>query len=385
MDNICNLNKCTGCCTCLNVCPSKAIEMKEDQFGYIRPYIDQAKCIKCNLCSKKCPANNTSNIKRAEKAFAVWNADDEDRENSASGGVATVLARTIIEKGGVAFGSIVDSNLNIIHSSAKNNSDLEKFKGSKYVQSFIGDSYKKVKNVLDERKSVIFIGTPCQIDGLNFYLGKDYDNLITVDLICHGVPSRKLLIQHIEKVAPISIDNINGISFRGKNDYYLTLYKNNSEVYKKEREYDLYVKGFSQSLFLRENCYSCKYARPERVSDITIGDFWGLGKEKYFDRRGVKKISVVLPNTQKGLDFFCSCKEKVVCEERDVEEAVNGNDNLRKPSLKHKNYDKFRELYDKYGFEKAAKKCLNREIQKYKISILKGRIKNKIKKIIRLK
>lgn len=380
---ICKEEKCTGCCACYNICPIQCITMEEDKLGYIKPKIDMNKCIQCNLCRKTCPINNESRARMSKDAYAVWNLNEGDRKDSASGGVATVLSRFIIKKNGVVFGSKVDDNLNIIHDCAKTDLDIDKFKGSKYVQSYIGNTYKKVKENLEKGKYVAFIGTPCQVNGLNFYLSKSYDKLLTVDLICHGVPPQKYLKEHVNNITKDKKKTITNLRFRGQNDYMLTLFSGNEIVYKQTRECDLYFRGFMNGLFFRESCYSCKYSNPKRVSDITIGDFWGLGEERKFDRRGISRISVVLPNTEKGESFFQDCKKNLFFEKRTVDEAVNGNYNLQKPSVKHYKYDEFKKAYIDYGFEKAANLCLSKEIRKDKVRNKMRSIKIKIKSIIK--
>lgn len=250
----------------------------------------------------------------------------------------------------------MDENLKLVFSYSTNKDTIKKYKGSKYVQSYIGNSYNDVKKFLNENKKVIFIGTPCQIAGLNAFLNKPYDNLITVDLICHGIPSQKYLDDYIESLnLPEKPDNI---SFRGLHDFYFSLYKNNNLIFSEHADNNKFFSAFLAGLFYRENCYSCEYANTNRVGDITIGDFWGLGKDIPFEHDKTDGVSVVLINTEKGSNFFKNCKNKLFYEERSLDEAVAGNNQLRSPSSKHENYDLFIENYLKSGIKHALEKTI---------------------------
>lgn len=373
-NTICEEEKCTGCCTCLNVCPKDCITMEPNEFGHIMPVIDEKKCVHCNLCRKKCPVNNEFTGKESINAYAVYNLDKEDRKHSSSGGIATIFAREAIRKNGVVFGSVVDEGINIVHKEITNKDGIERLKGSKYVQSYIGESYRKVKEHLENGEKVVFIGTPCQVAGLNQYLGKDYNNLITADIICHGVPPMKYVKEHIDKIKKKINTNITDLTFRGRNDFRFALYSNDKCVYSRSREWDLYFRGFLKGLFYRDSCYTCDYANNKRVSDITIGDFWGIGMKKTFNNKDKARISVALTNTEKGEKYLLNLSDEIFLEKRDVMEAVEGNAQLRKPSIKHYNHDKFMKDYVKYGFEKAAAKSLNKER-------IKSAIKSRLKKL----
>lgn len=378
-DIICEESKCLGCFSCYNSCPKGCIEMVENKYDCLIPKINKDKCIECNLCVKKCPVNNKFKGTEPLDTYASYNVNNEDRESCSSGGVATVLSRKVISEGGVVYGAIVDEKLEVIIKEASTIADVEKLKGSKYVQSAVKDSYKNVKKNLEENKTVLFTGTPCQVDGLYHYLGKEYDNLITLDLICHGVPPYKYLKEHIKKVSKVDLEKITNITFRGKQNFSLSLYSDNKIIYTNKSNWDYYFIAFLKGLFYRENCYSCRYAGKKRVSDITLGDFWGLGKNVPFENKDNKRISAVLINSKKGEKLFLDCKDDLFIEKRTLEEAVNGNPQLRNPSHKHRRTDKFREYYLKYGFEKALFKSIYYERGK---EILKT-MRNKCRKIYR--
>jgi coenzyme F420-reducing hydrogenase beta subunit len=350
----------------MNVCPKGCIDMKHDKYGVLRPVIDNEQCVNCNACQKVCPANNRLELGEPKKAYAAWHLDKEKRKYSASGGAATAFYETVIEQGGICFGTSFDENLNLNIVSTDNLEELKKFRGSKYVQASVGYSYKEAKRYLDDGRKVIYIGTPCQIAGLKNYLRKDYEQLITVDLVCHGVPSIKYLQSHISNIEKKIDKEVDNVTFRGEYSFELSLYKNERLVYKKYRFLDEYFTGFLNGLFYRENCYSCPYAQEKRVSDITIGDFWGLGREKPCDYTLEGGVSVILPITEKGREFFQAVNKKLFIDERPVSEAVNGNSQLREPSRKNERYDEFKQMYTSFGFETAVRKCTSKDIAVYK-------------------
>lgn len=379
---ICSQNKCTGCSCCYNICPKNAIEMKYNENGELIPHVNKEKCINCNKCIKACPANTPLKANYPQKAFAAWSLVENERKTSSSGGIAITFYKYILNNNGDVYGTSFDKQLNLEHSKVNNINDVEKFKGSKYVQSNIGTIYKEVKSSLDNNIQTLFIGTPCQVDGLNSYLNKEYENLITVDLICHGVPSQKLFREHTEAIEKNVKQKADNITFRGNNDFYFTMYKNNNIIYKRPSREDKFFLGFLKGMFNRESCYNCKYAIPERTSDITIGDFWGLGSSKEFKHSTKNGVSLILTNTQKGNIFLDKCKDNLFIEERELKEAIEGNAQLKKPSVKNKNYDKFKKLYIKHGFEKAASMCLRKELNAIKKEKIEDFIKLKIKTIL---
>ncbi len=241
------------------------------------------------------------------------------------------------------------------HIRVDNEKDLHLLQGSKYVHSYIEDTLKLVKNDLEQNRKVLFIGTPCQIAGLKKFLDKEYENLYTIDLVCHGVPPQKYLEEEIKYLTDKKVDKI---SFRSQEGFVLELYNNNEVIAKKKKDESSYYYGFFNSLYYRENCYECIYAKPERCSDITIGDFWGIDENAKLRDTQNKGLSVVLPITKKGQELFEMCKEKLEIEERPVQEAINGNTQLRVPSRKPPKYEKIKETYIKKGYKKTSKMIL---------------------------
>lgn len=356
---ICKKNKCTGCFACYNICPQNAITMKEDEFGYIYPNIDKEKCIKCNLCKKICPSLQQKKENKSQICLAMWNKDDDIRAKSTSGGMATTLYTAILKRGGVIYGCTNSLDEGIPFIRIDKIEDLYKIKGSKYVHAYVNNQFKNVKQDLENQKEVMFIGTPCQIAGLKSFLGKEYLNLFVADIICHGVPSQKLLKEEI-KTKVKENKNIK-VTFRENGQFCIKAYSNDLEVLNESQDKSFYFLAFMKALFYRENCYECKYANPNRLGDITLGDFWGIGRDndvnKYKEEEK-KGISLCLVNTEKGKKLINMIKDECYYEERNVDEAINGNSQLRHPSAKNKEYEKFRRLYLKYGYEKANKKCL---------------------------
>lgn len=377
LTEICKKEKCTGCFACSNICPKQCIEMREDEYGYIYPHIDEEKCIDCKLCQKTCPQNTKVEFKKPITAYAMCHKEERIRSNSTSGGAATTFYLHILRSGGVVYGAnnIEDGSFSFIR--IDNQEELDKLKGSKYVHCYVKDTFRKIKEDLENNLQVLFIGTPCQVAGLKNFLKKDFERLITIDLICHGVPSQKYLRDEIKLYGEEGIDKV---TFRdGKTgNFTFNLYNNCKLKVSKPMEKSYYYKGFMDALFYRKNCYECIYAQPKRVSDITIGDFWGLKEDSKLYKNKSKGVSVLLPITQKGIELIEACKDEVELEERSVEEAVNGNTQLRIPSKVPKNYDKFMKYYLKEGFEKAYLKSRTLK-QRIKANDFIMRIYRKIK------
>lgn len=364
---ICPKDKCTGCYACVNACSRGCISMKEDELGCVHPIVDENNCVHCNLCHNSCPNNLELKFVYPLKCYASWVKDKEKRKICASGGIGTIMSEYVIKQGGVVFGSRYNADLTPVMTYTDNLEELEYFKGSRYVQSLVGDTtYKKVKEFLRTDRQVLFVGTPCQIAGLKSYLRKEYDNLITVDLICHGVCPTSYLKEEIAYLADkYKLTDITDIRFRGNdgNNYRLTLWnKDRRKLFPRDnyREKMLrigelqqyYLKGFLLGVSMRENCYSCNYARPERISDITIGDFIGLGKTTPFEYPKANVSSVTI-NTQKGNSFYEKVSENMdtlVNVERDYQERLQYKPSLVHPFDRHPLNAKFVELYKQRGY-----------------------------------
>lgn len=380
---ICPSDKCTGCAACMEICPNGCISMKEDSLGTVHPAIDNAACTNCGLCVKTCPNNVALEFRYPKRCYASWITDNEKREICASGGIGTIMSEYVIKQGGVVFGSRYDEKLTPIMSYAETLEELEYYKGSRYVQSLVRMSlFKKARKFLIEGRQVLFVGTPCQIAGLKTFLRKEYANLITVDLICHGVCPTKYLGEEICFLKQkYNLDDISDIRFRGNdgNNYHLSLWKDRWKLfprnnYLKETFYfpkpqQYYLTGFLMGISLRENCYTCNYSRPERISDITIGDFIGLGNEIPFGY-AKENVSSVTVNTDKGTKFYdavSSASKDLLNVERDYKERLVYKPSLVYPYPRHELNEKFNRLYSKIGYTRAIRKVLRYHMIKQKI------------------
>ena len=283
MEIICDKSNCTGCGLCAVVCSRNAISLQKKELGHLYPVIDPVKCTSCGLCQKKCPSNNTPKQSAPLKAFVAFAKDEKEYKTSTSGGAAAIFSNYIIEQGGTVYGCAVcninSTTLDIKHIRVDCKKDLVKLKGSKYVQSRITEILPLIKEDVKSVKKVLFIGTPCQVSAVINLFPKVPENLYLVDIICHGVPSLDLLQRHIKsKIGNCPIDNVR---FRD-NNFILQLYQQDKVLYKsylfKERYKDEYYNAFIDGFTYRGSCHNCKYACSSRISDITIGDFWGLGK-----------------------------------------------------------------------------------------------------------
>lgn len=371
MKKICSSKKCTGCGLCIANCPKKCISFEKGFLGHVYPVINQKLCIDCGICKSHCPMNSELSLSHATKCFATWAKDDKEYETSTSGGVASVLSRHILNRGGVVYGCAMMNGVNVKHIRIDKTEDLHILKGSKYVQSQIVDIIQLLRKDIIDGKDVVFIGTPCQVAAVKSLFKKPMPNLYLVDLICHGVPSLDFLKKHVVHVAG-STENAT-VTFRDKNGMYVVVVVDGKIVYKKslwrERYHDLYYNTFIDGFTYRDSCNQCIFAQPNRVSDITIGDFWGLGK--YIPDNEIpphpKGISVVLPNTDKGFQLFHNIKAEMNVYERTVEEAVLGNDQLRNPKTLDWRIRGFRFLMKYFNFPQMYYLFMADKILKLKI------------------
>ena len=328
--------------------------MVEDTKGFLYPQVDSSICVECGACEKVCPIDTAKSLLMTPlKAFAAWNKNRKEHLSSSSGGAAYVLSSHILDTGGVIYGCTANG-IDVRHIRIDNKSELYKLQGSKYVQSDVRGLFKNVKDDLKNGKSVLFIGTPCQVAGLKNYIGGNVEHLYLVDLICHGVPSQKMLHEHIKHIAKGR--KIQKIAFRKGNNYIFSAESSdfNYCVNLWETPYeDIYIKGFFDSLISRPSCYECPFACSDRVSDITIGDFWGLNNRESLPKEIKDGVSVLLPITDKGLKLIHSVESNMHILERSVDEAVNGNSQLRYPSIQGRRARLFSMLYPVLPFDMA--------------------------------
>lgn len=355
MTEVCNKKSCTGCSLCASVCVKKSISMQTiDNLGHLYPVINQKTCIDCGLCKKVCPSLNEPPKHKPQLCYAAWAKDKEDYVSSTSGGAATILSRHIIDEGGIVYGCAMLPDVDVKHVRIDNVEDLHKLKGSKYVQSNISEALPLIKKDIKEGKTVLFIGTPCQCGAVKLSFKNQPDNLYLVDLICHGVPSLKSLQQHvISKAGTIHADKV---SFRDGNSMYVVVVVVDGEIrYQKPlwecRYEDVYFNAFMDGYSYRDSCYECQYACPERAFDITIGDFWGLGKTTSSTEipEHPNGCSVILPVTTKGAKLVREIEPFMNIFPRDVNEAIEGNAQLQHPFVQHRRIRLYR-MFVRAGF-----------------------------------
>lgn len=385
---ICDRYKCSGCSACKEACPKQCISMECDALDATYPIIDESVCIDCGICSKTCPNNREIKFNKTQKVYAAWSNEQEIRRTSASGGIAYELYRFWLQGGGVATGVVYDNKLGCHFVLLQELSELPATQNSKYTFSDTNGIYEVIKRKLEDAIPVLFIGVPCQVAGLLGFLKKDYENLTTVDIICHGMPPASYLKQHIDSVEKQSHELASELSFRdpryGTNTFTFTLTNNNGKEFyrKKVLSNDNFQLGYHRALIYRENCYHCSYACKDRISDLTIADFSGLGRFEpvSFERLNV---SCLLQNTDKGADLLSKLHNVLVLYERPMREAFEVEAQLKAPSLKHPARVVFEDEYKRTrNFKRACDKALKEEKRKSVRLLMIRTIKSYIYKIL---
>lgn len=372
-------NKCTGCMACMTDCPRSAISVEQNVLGDFYPKIDENACIQCGRCEKVCPELHPLPTKTPYQAFAAWSLDPENRKSSTSGGMAATLYQRALEKGWWICGTEYLPDGRVTHTLTQDSAAIGRYKKSKYVFSETGNIYPEIKKLLDAGQKVLMISLPCKIAGLFGFLKKPYDNLFTVDIVCHGTPSGKLLTDHIQAVKP-GLENFR-LTFREDNAYRFMLVSDGKVRYCKTGRTDTYLAAFMDGLSYRESCYHCTYAKNQRISDMTICDFWGLGKEIPFNHPYTGAISAVLLNTDRGEELFRDCKELLFTEERPVSEAIQGNAQLNAPTPVHPRRNAFVQLHQQKGFEAAVQTLLRSEMKNEKNQVRRRQIRMSIRRL----
>ena len=402
MIDIVDKSKCCGCTACKEICPTHCIDMQIDYEGFFYPNVDKTLCIDCKLCEKVCPINNRKSSNTPIKIFTSYCKDASIRNSSSSGGIFTLLAEQIINEGGVVFGARFDRDWNVEICYVDRISDIRFFRGSKYVQANIGKSYRECKSFLDKGIKVLYSGTPCQVAGLKNFLGKEYENLVTSDFLCHGVPSplvwQKYLksiinrfLQSESNLKPFFFNKLSGkyfipsiteIKFRDKSkgwkNYRLVLniekkivedgkiiFSSSCKFIDECHKDNIYMKAFLSDLISRPVCYSCPFrVGGQNRSDITLADFWGV-KDFLMDLDDDKGLSLAIINTSKGLSVFS--KLDVFNKEISINVAQSRNVGIGQKIEPHYNRKVFFSKLDKSG-----------DIQNLLLDMLNGTRKEKI-------
>lgn len=389
--NIDLLNKhynCTGCRMCEQICPKGAISMQQNDEGFIVPIIDKEKCINCGLCFKRCPQLNSVKLNdRLDKplVYAAKNKNEHEQINSSSGGIFSVLADFVINNGGSVYGASFEDNFQLKHVRITKKENLFRLRGSKYLQSNVENVYTQIKNDLDKEFYVLFVGTPCQVGGLRNFLGKDYEKLIIVDLMCHGVPSQKIFDKYIVWLEEKYRSKVIEYNFRSKDK---KMWGKNAKVQFADEKIkyfpdnlDPYYKAFSQGSIYRECCYSCKYANERRNGDFTLADYWGIEKQHpdFYDEKGV---SAVIINTEKGKYLFEKLKDKFNYIESSMDKVKEYNVNLKRPTERKDIRNFVYDDIDNKKFHKYIKENLKyrRKLKDIVKNIIPIELKKKLKK-----
>lgn len=373
-------NSCTGCAACASICAQQAIQMVRGKDGFLYPQINKALCSNCRLCESVCPVTKKERSVTVEEAYAVRINDETIRMESSSGGAFTAFAEQILAAGGIVFGAAFDESFAVKHIGIGDISELHRLRGSKYVQSEIGDTYQEAKRYLALNITVLFSGTPCQIAGLRAYLKKDYENLVTVDVICHGVPSPAIWERYTGYRKALASSDIQRISFRRKNSGWkrfsvLFVFKNSAE-YLKDLTQDPMMKAFLSNIFLRRSCYSCKFRGANYQSDITLADFWGVDRvlPAMSDDKGV---SLVLTRNEKGRRMVLAAKKNAEIHSVDVKVALKSNPSyyespgytilqpIATKDAVHMPFDKLIQKYCEITLAKRTIRNIGRKLGKY--------------------
>lgn len=385
---------CCGCRACEKICPTNCISMHEDEKGFTYPSKNEELCIECGLCEKVCPFVQKKEIDYKyddlPKAYFAINKNDDILMKSASGGVFSAVLYAYCTENFIVFGVQFDEKFRANHTYSDSLEGAQKYRKSKYVQSDINDSYKNAEVFLKEGKKVLFTGTPCQIAGLRLYLRKKYDNLFCLDLVCHGVPNQSIFNKYMNCIEGMYKGKITDFTFRHKtldkrgkwNSKNIKFRIDGKDIVHTLNE-DFYLKGFQGELFFRPSCYECKYANPDRISDITMADFWGI--EKLFPKEDVHKgVSVILANTQKGQGILKELTKTMDLKEVDLDYVIASNAQLNRPAKKHPKYEEFFKRVNNVPFDKAVDICIPKSSLAKRLAsrILPQGLKNLIKKII---
>ncbi len=365
MIKIVNKQDCCGCSACVQRCPKHCITLKEDGEGFLYPHVNSDECIDCGLCEKVCPELHHGERHIPLEVYAAKNKDESIRMQSSSGGIFTLLAEKVIQEGGVVFGAAFDANWEVMHTYAETMEGLVDFRGSKYMQSRIGTAYQDAEYFLKQGRKVLFSGSPCQIKGLKLFLRKNYDNLIAVDFICHGVPSPKVWREYLKETIarkggknsvlsypiPCKI-GIDAVDFRSKStgwkkfSFALTLSETSVEGVKNTVllssvfSENPFMRAFLADLILRPSCYSCPSKSGRSGSDLTIADYWAIPQvaPEFDDDKGV---SLVLVQTEKGKSFYQSLKEKTTFIVTSYQEAQGANGGFKEKTPMHPKRSRF--------------------------------------------
>ena len=392
MIKLADINLCTACGACAAQCPRSCIAMREGNDGIVFPQINGEKCVECHACEKVCPVLNPPKRNEPQQAYAAWSNDAEERRTSASGGVAIEIYKYAISKGWKVGGASQNEDFSVTHKIVSKVEELPPLKNSKYVFSDAFDAFSKIKPLLKKGERIVFIGLPCQVAALK-NLFRDDEKLLLIEVVCHGTTPLKYLRQHIHYLESREGHKAKRMSFRDPDTYTYTFTLYDAEgcrfYAKRTKDGDTYQYGYHRSISYRENCYHCQFARIQRVADITLSDYNGLGKMASCDYTQ-RKVSCVLCNSEKGrlfIEEFILCG-RIHADLRPTEEPIAGDARLREPIKKGKARLDFERISGNSvgDFKTIMRAVIKLDTKRAKINnILKktGKVLRTIKKIIK--
>lgn len=360
--------------TCKATCHTLAISSHIDKLGFTVPRINPELCIDCQACKRVCPAINDIKTDQPINTFAVSAKEESVLKQTSSGGLASILANLFLENGGIVYGCDGTDISHVQHKRITNLNQLPTIQGSKYIQSDISKIFNNLLTDLRNQKDVLFIGVSCQVAGIKQYLRRDFPNLYTIDIICHGAASQQMLDQNINyHKKKLGLKSIHNVKFRQK--YYdssLTpqiryglFFDSNNSHFSFTGIKDPFTYAYSNNQLFRDSCYSCKYTKPERVADITLGDFWKLGQDSILIKQ--LGVSLCITHTDKGDRLLSKVSDLILIEKRELNEAINGNPQLIEPTKAHTKLRYFRNEYIKNGLYKAVLKTNRKQILKIRL------------------
>lgn len=373
MIEITSPDKCCGCSACASICPKNAIKMSPDNLGFLYPVINKDKCINCGACDKVCQFNDlydkSTNYEKPE-TYAARHINNDEVDKSRSGAIFAAISDYVITQGGVVYGAGYTEHFRVIHKRAVTADERDEFRGSKYVQSDLTGIFPSVKKDLEEGRFVLFSGTPCQISGLKGYIGKSLrNNLLLIDLVCHGVPSPYIWRDYIDYIEKKTHDKIVSVNFRDKKKYGWKAHKESFKFkHNSVWEKGTYTKLFNKHIMFRHSCGNCPFTNLRRPGDITLADFWGWEKVVPDFNKDDKGISLLLINTEKGTKIFNLIKENIITQKIEIEQCLQPN--LQHPSRINLKREAFEKDYSKKGFKYIIKKYVD------------GGIMNKLQKLV---
>ena len=373
MIKLADKESCTACGACAFVCAKNCITMIEDEHGSVYPSLDSTNCVECGRCQKTCPILSPLDVNTPQIAYSAWSSDEKERETSASGGIAAEIYKKAVSEGCDIAGAVQQDDFRVVMQLSSDEKAILKFKNSKYVFSEAWHVYQEIKQSLKADKNVVFIGLPCQVAALRKIFRKN-EKILFVEVVCHGTAPFSYLKQHIEHIEHTKNEKAIRMSFRDPDTYTytytFTLYNKDGKRFYAEvpRKTDTYQYAYHSTISYRENCYHCHFAREQRIADITLSDYKGLGRMAPCSY-GETNVSCILVNTEKGKKFIKEMiqEKRIYADERPVREPIEGDPQLRQPSLKGAARMDFERLIKVNDFETTMQIVMKRDKRRKKI------------------